>query len=164
MPEVIETELPGFGVRYEFTTDRGRQVGVLVHRSGRRDLLVYDERDPDTCSETVRLDPESSQLLAELLGGSKVTERLGAMRQEIEGLAIDWIPLDQASAGVGSTIGELQIRTKTGVSVVAVVHGDDATPAPEPDYTLRAEDVVVAVGTTGGIEQVRDLLSTGSGS
>lgn len=158
MPEVTETELPGFGVRYEFTTGDGRQVGVLVHRSGRRDLLVYDEDDPDRCAESVPLDGESSQLLAELMGGTKVTERLGAMRQDIEGLVVEWLPLEAGSSAAGRTIGDLEIRSRTGVSVVAIVRGELAVPAPGPEEPLREGDVVVAVGTAAGTEQVRDLL------
>lgn len=158
MPDVTETELPGFGVRYEFATAEGRQLGVIVHRSGQRDLLVYDEDDPDRCTETVGLDPESGQLMAELLGGTKVTQRLTEMQQQVEGLAIEWIPLDTGSPAVGRTIGELEIRTETGVSVVALVHEDEATPAPGPDQPFEADDVVVAVGTAEGIAQVRTLL------
>jgi len=159
MPDVTETDLPGFGARYEFTTTDGRQVGVLVHRSGKRDLLIYDRKDPDRCNETVGLATEDSQTLAELLGGgSKVIERLSEMRQDIEGLAIEWISLDDDSPGAGRSIGDLEIRTRTGVSVVAVVHDDDATPAPGPDHHFQAGDVVVAVGTAVGIEQVRSLL------
>jgi len=37
MAGVIETKLPGIGVRYDFRTAAGVAVGVLVHRSGRRD-------------------------------------------------------------------------------------------------------------------------------
>ena len=36
MAEVIETKLPGIGVRYDFRSASGTPVGVLVHRSGRR--------------------------------------------------------------------------------------------------------------------------------
>lgn len=158
MPEVTETELPGFGVRYEFTTADGRQLGVLVHRSGRRDLLVYDEDDPDRCTETVGLDAESGQLLAELLGGTKVTQRLTEVQQRVQGLAIEWIPLAAGSPTVGRTIGELEIRTRTGSSVVAIVHEDQATPAPGPEHAFQADDVVVAVGTSEGIAQLRTLL------
>ena len=158
MPEVTETELPGFGVRYEFTTADGRQLGVIVHRSGRRDLLVYDEDDPDRCAETVGLDAESEQLLAELLGGTKVTQRLTEVQQRVQGLAIEWIPLPAGSAAVGRTIGDLEIRTRTGSSVVAIVHEDQATPAPGPEHAFLADDVVVAVGTSEGITQLRTLL------
>jgi TrkA domain protein len=46
--DVNQTPLPGVGLRYDFTTRSGRQIGVVSHRSGRRDLLVYDRKDPDS--------------------------------------------------------------------------------------------------------------------
>src|SRR5690348_17050921 len=55
---VEEAELPGIGVRHDFLTHKGRRVGVIAHRSGTRDLLVYDSRDPDSCSETLALTHE----------------------------------------------------------------------------------------------------------
>jgi TrkA domain protein len=39
--------LPGIGTRHVLRTATGRQVGVLRHRDGRRDLLLYDADDPD---------------------------------------------------------------------------------------------------------------------
>ena len=50
MADVRETKLPGVGVRHEFTTDDGTDLGVLVHHDGRREILVYDSDDPDACS------------------------------------------------------------------------------------------------------------------
>ena len=63
------TKLPGVGVKLEFTTDEGRIVGVLVHRNGRRELLIYDDDDPDSCSENLELTPADTRTLSELLGG-----------------------------------------------------------------------------------------------
>ena len=45
MRDVTETPLPGVGVRFEFTSGAGERVGVLVHRGGRRELMVYDAAD-----------------------------------------------------------------------------------------------------------------------
>ena len=30
------------------TTARGRRIGIISHRNGRRDLVIYDREDPDT--------------------------------------------------------------------------------------------------------------------
>ena len=38
--DIQETNLPGVGLRHDFTTRAGRQLGVVTHRTGRRDLLV----------------------------------------------------------------------------------------------------------------------------
>ena len=48
MVDVQETKLPGIGVRHEFVTDDGNRLAVLSHRTGRRDLLIYDSADPDS--------------------------------------------------------------------------------------------------------------------
>ncbi len=50
MTEVRETKLPGVGVRHEFTTGEGQDLGVIVHHDGRREILAYDDKDPDTCA------------------------------------------------------------------------------------------------------------------
>ena len=91
MPDVRETNLPGIGVRHDFTTADGTRIGVLVRRDGRREILVYDRKDPDACSERMQLSASDTQTLSELLGAGRVTEAVTAVRQQIEGLAIEWI-------------------------------------------------------------------------
>ena len=65
--ELQQTPLPGVGVRYDFCTGGGRQVGLVVRRDGSAELLVYDEDDVDEVSESVVLQPQDRQALAELL-------------------------------------------------------------------------------------------------
>jgi K+/H+ antiporter YhaU regulatory subunit KhtT len=70
--EIQETTLPGVGLRHEFTTRAGRQLGVVTHRTGRRDLLVYDRNDPDACQEVIQLTQEEADALADLLGADRL--------------------------------------------------------------------------------------------
>lgn len=159
MPEIEETLLPGVGVRHEFRTSGGERIAVLTHRSGRRELAIYDRRDPDACTAVLHLDPDDTRSLSELLGGgSQVHEAVGAVQQEIEGLAIDWVTIDDGSAFVGATIAEGEFRTRTGASIVAVLRDGATVPAPGPEHRFDAGDVVVAVGTPDGLAQLRNLL------
>jgi TrkA domain protein len=45
--------------------------------------------------------------------------------------------------------------------VVAVIRGDQAYPAPDPQFTIHASDTLVVVGTSEGIAEVDDILSDG---
>ena len=65
--ELQQTPLPGVGTRYDFCTAGGRQVGLVLHRDGRADLVVYGEQDPDQVVESVPLEPEERQALGDLL-------------------------------------------------------------------------------------------------
>jgi TrkA domain protein len=158
MTEVRETKLPGVGVRHEFTTDQGQDIGVLVHRDGRREILVYDDVDPDACTSMLVLSASDTRTISELLGGSRVTEAVAAVQQEIEGLAIEWIEIADGSFAADTTIGDGQYRTRTGSSIVAVIRGDQSIPAPGPEFGLLAGDVVVAVGTVEGLATMRELI------
>jgi TrkA domain protein len=157
MTEVTETRLPGVGVRHAFTTTSGEGLVVLSHRTGRREIAIYDRADPDACSTVLHLSPDDTQTLAGLLGGSPATEAVAGV-QRLEGVALDWIQIRRGSGQAGSTIGEGRFRTRTGTSVVAIVRGDVTVPAPGPDARLEAGDFVVAVGTPDGLRQLRDLL------
>jgi TrkA domain protein len=158
MPEIRETHLPGVGLRHEFTTRSGERIGVVSHRTGRRDLVIYAASDPDAGRETIALTSEESAALAELLGGSRVTEHVEDLQHRVEGLAIDWVPVPPGSPFAGRTIASAGVRTVTGVSIVAVLRQGTAFPAPRPDFTLQSGDTAVVVGTPQGIEALVELL------
>jgi TrkA domain protein len=161
MAEVTELRLPGVGIRYEFSTRTGDRVEVVAHRSGRRDIFVGDPHDPDAFRAVLELTEDESQTLAELLGGSRITRELTKLRQALEGLAIDWLPVDPDSPYVGRTIGDTRTRTRTGVSIVAAMRGEEAFPAPGPEFELKAGDTLVVVGLPRDIETVVEILHAG---
>ena len=65
--EVEQTPLPGVGIRYDFTTAAGRRLGLVLHRDGRTEVIIYSEDDPDNCSESVMLQPQERAALVELM-------------------------------------------------------------------------------------------------
>jgi TrkA domain protein len=161
MTEIREVELPGVGVRHEFITEDGSRVGVVSHRSGRREVFVGDPHDPDRFKRALRLGEEDARTLAEILGASRIAAELAALQQKVEGLAIDWLPVREDSPYAGRPIAAGRVRTRTGVSVVAVLRGDQAIPAPGPDVEMEPGDYLVVVGTPRGIEQAVELLRSG---
>jgi K+:H+ antiporter subunit KhtT len=170
VPEIHETALPGVGVRYELTTRTGARLGVVAHRHGRRDLLVYDRADPDAARESVALTAAETAALAALLSGS--VRANGGPRDDEAGaasgragrghpvgrFAVDWVPVPPGSPYVGRSIGTAGVRSITGVSIVAVLREDAAFPAPGPDFCLQAGDTALVVGTPDGVEALVELL------
>lgn len=161
MARIEETALPGVGVRHDFSTRNGQRIGVISHRDGRRELLVYDRRDPDACSTVLPLDEEDVRTLADLLGGSQVVERFDRLRQSVAGLTIDWLPIAPGSPWADRTLAEIGLRKATGVSIVAVNRGDEMVVSPPADYRLAAGDVLVCVGSASAITAAEKLASGG---
>jgi TrkA domain protein len=159
MTEINETRLPGVGVRHDFASASGDRVGVVSHHTGRRELVVYDKEDPDAVRTSLRLSPDEARLLGELLGGPSITTSLEVLRQQVQGLAIDWLPISGRSRYAGRKLGETELRSRTGVSIVAIVRDDTAIPAIGPDQDLRGDDVAVVVGTPEGIDEAARLLA-----
>ena len=158
MTDVVETLLPGVGARHDFSTSDGQRLGVIVHRTGVRELLIYASDDPDACAHTLRLDGDELHVLVELLGGSQIVERLESLRYSVEGLAIDWLSVPSGSSQVGKTLGSTRMRTRTGVSIVAVLRGEQTFPSPEPSFVFEADDVAVVAGTPEGIVDATAIL------
>ena len=161
MADVVETKLPGIGVRYEFVTSEGARVGVLVHRTGRRDVLVYSASDPSACEVSLALDSDDTRTLAELLGASRIAEQLAAVQQEIEGLAIDWIKIHPDAPWAGRTLADAAIHSSTGVSVVALIGPAGTTAAPGADDVLTPGTTVIAIGEAEGLAEVVAKLQGG---
>lgn len=161
MVKIEQITLPGVGVRYDFKTEGGQRVGIIHHRTGRREVFVCPAEDPDTAEATFDLNEEEAHTMVDLLGGSQVVESLSHLQHQIEGLALDWLNVEEGSPYGGKTIGDARIRTRTGVSVVAALRGTTPYPAPGPEFAIQPGDTLVVVGTPEGIEKVISILRNG---
>ncbi|GII58871.1 hypothetical protein Pth03_72600 [Planotetraspora thailandica] len=159
--EVEQTALPGIGLRHEFTTRSGRRIGVVSHRTGRRDLVIYDLDDPDRACETVKLNDEEADALAELLGAPRIVQRLNDLHRQVEGLVSLQLPIPTGSPYAERPMGDARVRTRTGASIVAIVRSGQVIASPGPDVVLTGGDVVVVVGSPESTSAVADILSNG---
>lgn len=136
---------------------------MVNFRDGRRELTIFDLADPDSCIVSIPItDPEASTL-AELLGASVVLSKLTELTDTAAGLFSEHVLLPSDSVYAGRPLGDTKARTRTGVSIVAVLRDKKVIPSPAPDFTIEAGDALIAVGTRPGLDSLSDLLVSTSG-
>ncbi|MBC7723821.1 MAG: hypothetical protein H7146_03605 [Burkholderiaceae bacterium] len=162
MVDVRRVKLPGVGVLHTFITDDGGKCGVITHRSGHSDLITFaDEEDgSDANKVSLRLSEDEAHTLAELLGGTRVTEGIDALDQ-IPGLSIDWFTVDYDHFIAGRQLGSLSSRGVVGLTVVAVVRGESANPAPADDFKVFPGDTLVVAGSPEKVAKAFTFYRTG---
>lgn len=152
---VVEQSLPGIGHRYELRSVDGGRVVVVVHHSGRRDLYAFAAGGDDP-EAVVTFTDAQARTLGAILGGAyfkpAIVEEIEAV---IGGLLIDWVTLEPGAHGVGRTIGELEIRRRTGITVAAILRDSSPLIAPEPSERLEVGDQLVVIGRQEDLPRFR---------
>ncbi len=159
---VERTPLPGVGLRLEFVTQEGRRIGVVLLQKGGIELFVSHEHDPDLAAASLALTTGEAATLTELLGGSVFSHELSHLQRAAADIAVDWLTIEAGTRFVGRSLGDTQLRTMTGVSVVAVVRTGAAIPSPSPTFEFEEGDVVVAVGTAEGLAAAAEFFKSGA--
>ncbi len=157
--DLEETLLPGVGVRYRLRTSAGEVLGVVVRREGSAEVAVYDRRDPDRARSVLRLEPDEVDALAEVLGAPRLTQRFADLSREVPGLESGRFLVRAGSRFAGRPLGDTRARTLTGCSIVAIVRDTDVVPSPGPADTLLPGDVLVAIGSVRGLEELERHLA-----
>jgi TrkA domain protein len=158
MTEIAETRLPGVGIRHEFVTTGGERLGVITHHSGRRELIVCSSRDPDVCRDVVRLEEDDVRALAEILGQSQVVEAVQGTHLSMQGLTLDWLPVDAHAPCASCTLYDVEHKDTSPATVVAVVRDGRTIASPPSTFVLEPGDTAVVVGTPEGIKALSQLL------
>lgn len=159
--DVKEVLLPGVGLRYEFDNRDGLRIGVVAMRSGDFEVVVYPKDDPDQGQQVFRLTDEEAETLAQILGAPRIAERFADLTREVPGLNAGQVVIEPDSPFVDRPLGETRARTRTGASIVAIVRDDEVLASPGPADILHAGDVLVVIGTEGGISGVSTIVARG---
>ncbi|QIZ33606.1 cation:proton antiporter regulatory subunit [Saccharopolyspora sp. ASAGF58] len=159
--DVTVTPLPGLGTQQDFTTRSGHRIGVITYRDGRFELIVSDHEDPDKVAASVALTTAETSTLANLLGAPQLVAQLNEQQSEVAGITTWQLSVAPGSPYAGRTLGDTEMRTRTSVSIVAVVRDGTAHPSPRPDFQFAAGDLVVVVGTAKGLRAASEILEKG---
>lgn len=158
---IEKVDLPGIGVRNDLVTESGNRLGVVSFRDGERQLAIYDAEDPDACRFAVPITEDEAEALADMFGASVAITRLTKLSDETDGLYTEKIKVGQDSPFAGRTLGDTKMRTRTHVSIVAILRNRKVIASPTPDEILLTDDIIVAVGTRTGLDSAMRLIDHG---
>jgi len=89
--------------------------------------------------------------------GAAEDEALHLMANAARDLDILWAPVGEETAG--RTLAELDLRARTGASVVALVREGNVVPGPAPDFRLQKGDRLGLIGDPGHVEAAERLVA-----
>lgn len=155
---IHEADLPGVGRKFWLHTHTEEKITILRHSTGKREIYSFlkGEEFPSRCIELT--EEEARQIGAVLVGEihPKTVERLDVVLKD---LIIDWVKLEPGCPAAGKRIGDLQVRKRTGVSIVTIIRGEETIPAPGPEEVLQVEDVLLVVAHgANAMKAFRQLL------
>jgi TrkA domain protein len=159
--DVKEVLLPSIGVRYEFISHAGERIGIIARRSGDFEIVRYGRDDPDQARPVFRLTDEEADVVAQILGAPRIAERFTKLTREVPGIDAGQVHIRPGSPFVDRPLGDTRARTRTGASIVAIVRNDDVLASPGPAEILRADDLLVVIGTESGITGVEHIVDKG---
>lgn len=144
--DISEQDLPGIGRRYDLAGTDGERLSIVIHHSGRRDLYL-SPASARAQPVTISLSDDQARRLGAILGGAYFKPAMSAqMEAVIGGLLVDWVTLRADSPGTGHSIRDLEIRTRTRMTVAAIVRGDTTIVPPDPTVVLASGDRLVVMG------------------
>jgi len=85
----------------------------------------------------------------------KTISQLKAMTRLMQ---LNWVELSKHSPFAGKSIGELAIRSKTGVTIVGVMRAGKSYPNPSVEFKFAAGDWVAIMGAPEQMSKFNDLI------
>ncbi|MFD0556860.1 potassium/proton antiporter regulatory subunit (CPA2 family) [Stackebrandtia endophytica] len=154
---IERTPLPGIGIRYNFTTESGQEIGVICHVSGNREIVVYETDDTDKVRCTTPLGIEEAHHLSDLLRNVVTADQVAKLTDSVNGVNVTRIEIDERSPFAGQFLNPAELADRTGASVIAVIRGGEVMA--DPAVKLRVGDRVVAAGKGKPITKLTAVLT-----
>jgi len=162
---IKEAELPGLGKKYLAQLESGDRLAVVIYDEGGRELFYFTPGEEEPACSVTLTDQEARQI-GSIIGGAfyqpKVLEKLEAAVAELH---IEWLKISPNAAIVGKSIGELALRKKHGVTVLAVIEETEkgkkrtAAISPGPGYIFTPGQTVIVAGRRAALEEFERMMA-----
>lgn len=146
--------LPGVGTKYEFETEKGDTVAIFFTKTGQIQMYTLQKgcRTPSAAEMT----PVEARRLGNILTGAIIEADQESVEIAFSALADLRITIHSyyiPKSAIGRTIEDLQIRAKTGATIIAVCRNDRNIINPPPAFSFEEGDAVLIIGESDQIKK-----------
>jgi TrkA domain protein len=150
-----KTELPGVGTKHTIDLEGEEQLVCVRHRVGHWELARVDAEGNST--SLLQLSADDAAELGRVLAREEAPKEDARREMLFRTIGLEWVTIDEGSPLEGRTLGQSDIRARTGASVIAVLRGEESIPSPPPDFRFERGDTLVVLGRA---EQVKRFVET----
>jgi TrkA domain protein len=163
MSTISESNLPGVGRKFQIETASGDRLTIVIHDDGTRELYHFMRKNPDRVASVVTLTDSEARQVAGIIGGlTYVPKALPSAEIVLDDLLLEWYTIEPGSACIGKTIGDLQVRTVTGASIISIIEPNRVKRTnPEADTVLNEGATLIMAGDRRTINALKRLLLSG---
>ncbi|WP_406676890.1 cation:proton antiporter regulatory subunit [Moorella sp. ACPs] len=159
---IKETELPGIGKKFQIETRSGDKMVIVVHDDGRREIYHFDSNDPEESISMVTLDDTEARRVAGILGGMAYEPKaLETVEMALDDMVFEWYKVERDAQAIGKTIGDLDIRKKTGAAIIAIIKKDEKVLNPGPEEIITPGATIVVLGDRKQVKACKELILHG---
>ncbi|GAF25276.1 putative regulatory, ligand-binding protein related to C-terminal domains of K+ channels [Moorella thermoacetica Y72] len=159
---IKETELPGIGKKFQIETRSGDKIVIVVHDDGRREIYHFDNNDPEESISMVTLDDTEARRVAGILGGMAYEPKaLESVEMALDDMVFEWYKVEKDAQSIGKTIGDLDIRKKTGAAIIAIIKKDEKVLNPGPEEIITPGATIVVLGDRKQVKACKELILHG---
>ncbi|MET1123934.1 MAG: TrkA C-terminal domain-containing protein [Archaeoglobaceae archaeon] len=151
-------DLPGVGTKYEIETSEGK-IAVVFLETGGIQLYVVEKGCERPCA--VNLSPEEARRLGMILTGAVFEKFEESIEVALSSLAEVRIVVHTYRVPrkiSGKSIRELEIRSKTGVTIIGISKKGKTIVNPSPDTVLEEDDVILVIGEKHQLEKFEEMI------
>lgn len=149
-----EAYLPGVGKKFWMDTASGEKLTVIQHNDGRYELYLFKPGE-EFPSATLTMTEFEARDAGSVLFGRFEHRIVETMDVVMKDLVIEWAKVGEGSALADKTIHQMQVRHRTGVSIVAIIRGEDGIPSPSPDDVINRDDLLMIIGKKENIDRFK---------
>ena len=150
--DLKEISLSSAESRFTIMSKNGDKIEVVIYNDGRRGIEYHKKGSKRPSSGGI---PQVSAVLGGVFNDMKILEPRDIA---LKGLVLEWIKLEQNASIAGKSLGELRLRETTGVSILAILRGENLLPSPKENKILLGRDYLLAIGKKEQIDKFKEMI------
>jgi len=146
--------LPGVGTKYEIETDKGDTIAIFFTKTGT--IQMYTLQKGCQTPSAAAMTPVEARRLGNILTGAIIEADQESVEIAFSALADLRITIHTffvPKSITGKTIEDLQVRAKTGATIIAVCRHDKNIINPPPTFAFEAGDAALVIGESDQIKK-----------
>jgi len=149
-----EAYLPGVGKKFWIDASSGEKLTVIQHNDGRYELYMFKKGEEFPSASASLTEYEARDIGSVLFGRfeHRIVETMDVVMKD---LVIEWAKVGDGSPMAGKSIQEMQVRRKTGVSIVAIIRDGEGNPSPSPEDVIKQDDMLMLIGRKENVDRFK---------